>query len=64
MRNTDGALEQQLRNWLDVVNERAVALRDKIGQGEHMRPIQSDLQCIIDLSREHRRFRDRSALSK
>lgn len=48
-------LERQLRNWLDVINERAVALRDKIGTGEHMKALQTDLQEIINLSREHLR---------
>lgn len=48
-------MEKQLRNWLDVINERAVALRDKIGTGEHMKPLQADLQDIINLSREHLR---------
>ena len=54
-RDEQEGMEKQLRNWLDVINERAVVLRDKIGTGEHMRPLQADLQEIINLSREHLR---------
>ena len=46
-------MEQQLRNWLDVINEKAVALRDDIGTGEAMRLLRSRVQEIVELSREH-----------
>jgi hypothetical protein len=45
--------ERQLKNQLAVINERAVSLRDKIGQSDVMALLRSELQDIVKISREH-----------
>jgi hypothetical protein len=45
---------QHLENCLDVINEQAVAIRDQIGFGAVFAHLRSDLQSIVEASRDYR----------
>lgn len=45
---------QHLENCLAVINERAVALRDQIGFGALLSGLRSELQTIVETSRDYR----------
>ena len=45
---------QHLENCLGVINEKAVALRDQIGFGALLSGLMSELQAIVETSRDYR----------